>query len=187
MKSGSWTRHAPPRADPPRPRNNHTVVLFSVYAVIVWYAAARYRRTWIALAAVAAGVAGLILVALFHIQLARWSHGRIFLPTLQLMLYPYILLVAAIGLYLSLLPRIIPVTACRTCEYDLRGLAAVVCPECGRRPLPDQAAAIATGSPPPAISPATGATRDPRPASGLAIPGWSAIAAPPAFRDPSPE
>ncbi len=131
------------------------MVLFSIYAVIVWFAAARYRRQWRAFASIAAGVAGLIVVALFHAQLARWSQGRIYLPVLQAMLYPYIVLVALVGLYLSVLPRCIPATACGACEYDLRGLgehdlqglAALICPECGRRAPHAQAALIATAAP----------------------------------------
>jgi hypothetical protein len=141
------------------------VVLFSIYAVIVWFAAARYRRQWRAFASIAAGVAGLVVIALFHAQLARWSQGRIYLPVLQAMLYPYIVLVALVGLYLSVLPRCVPATACGTCAYDLRGLgehdlqglAALVCPECGRH-APRAQAALITAVAPEAASSQSSAT-----------------------------
>ncbi len=191
------------------------MVLFSIYAVIVWFAAARYRRQWGSFASVAAGLAGLILIALLHIQLSRWTNGRIFLPVLQAMLYPYIGLVALVGLYLSCLPRAMAATACRACEYDLTGLAAdrVVCPECGREASARELAAIAReafggramaydrshGSPRRAVAPDLGPAPDrkrvirarfargrPRPASAPAAPGSPAIAASPVFLRPGP-
>ncbi len=177
------------------------MVLFSIYAVIVWFAAARYRRQWGSFASVAAGTAGLILVALFHIQLSRWTHGRIYLPTLQAVLYPYIGLVAIVGVYLSCLPRAIPETACRACEYDLRGLSAerVVCPECGREATAQQQAligwhgssAVARRDGPATrakrVSRARTAKERRRPASAPAAPGLPAIAASPVLLDPGRE
>ncbi len=182
------------------------MVLFSIYAVIVWFAAARYRRQWGSFASVAAGLAGLILVALLHIQLSRWTNGRIYLPVLQAMLYPYIGLVALVGLYLSCLPRGMAATACRACEYDLTGLAAehVVCPECGREAGARELEAIAIealgarGSPAPvpvgqAAAPdrkriirARIARGRPRPASAPAAPGSPAIAVCSALPRPGP-
>lgn len=163
-----------------RVRNNAGVVLFSIYAVVVWFAAARYRRRWGSVAAVGAGVAGLVLVAMFHIQLARWTNGRIFLPALQLMLYPYTALVALVGAYLSCLPRIIPPTACASCEYDLRGLQRRECPECGRE-MPEVQRSLVAGLPTAKgpgpvgtqrrrVTLATPATSDPPRGSAPAIP-----------------
>lgn len=136
------------------------MILFVIYAVIVWFAAARWRRTPASFAAVGAGVAGLLVVAAFHIMLNRWTGGRIYLPVLQAMLYPYIVLVASIGLYLCCLRRIIPAANCQACEYDLRGLAGerVVCPECGHeaaaspRPLPATVMAAADPGPAPSAA-----------------------------------
>lgn len=109
------------------------MIAFVVYAVLIWYAAARWRRRWEAFAWVGGGIAGLVLVALFHLQLSRWTDGRIYLQVMQWMLYPYTGLVGLIGLFLACLPRHLPEAHCPHCEYDLRGLTLrdLLCPECG--------------------------------------------------------
>lgn len=107
------------------------MIFFAVYAVIIWYAAARFRRRWEAFAWVAAGAIGLILVALFHWRLSVWTGGRIYLRVLQALLYPYTVLVVVGGLYIACLPRPRSKVHCRVCQYDLAGLEEPVCPECG--------------------------------------------------------
>ena len=110
------------------------MVLFVAYAVLVWYFAVKWRRRPWAFVAVAVGLCGLAVVAFGHWRLSIWSGGRIYLPVLQSLLYPYAALVAVIGVYIGCLPRARPAHECRACRYDLRGLqahAAAVCPECG--------------------------------------------------------
>lgn len=109
------------------------IPFFAGYAVLVWYAALRWRRRWESFAWVLAGILGLVLVALLHIQLSRWTRGGIYLPVLQCLLYPYAALVGGIGLYLACLPRRVVAAQCLRCQYDLAGLAgeAEQCPECG--------------------------------------------------------
>ncbi|MCC6659287.1 MAG: hypothetical protein IT437_00205 [Phycisphaerales bacterium] len=109
------------------------IPFFTGYAVLVWFAAARFRRQWKAFAWVGAGIVGLIIVALLHIQLNVWTHGQIYLPVLQSILYPYTVVVAVMGLYLACLPRRVPEAHCTRCRYDLRGLEREpeLCPECG--------------------------------------------------------
>jgi hypothetical protein len=114
------------------------VFLFVIYAVVVWYFAIRYRRNWRAFAAVVAGVAGLSVLAYLHIRLSRWTHGRIFLPQLQVLLYPYTVLVGVVGFYAACLGHRYNPAACLGCGYDRTGLmrANPVCPECGRLEYP---------------------------------------------------
>jgi hypothetical protein len=110
------------------------VFFFVLYAVAIWYMAARWRRQWGSFLAIALGLLGLLLVAHAHYRLSVWSNGRIYLPVLQVLLYPYTVLVVGLGLYIAFLPRrAIPWEHCPGCEYDLRGLDAPVtlCPECG--------------------------------------------------------
>ncbi len=144
---------------------------FPLYAILVWYGAARWRRRWESFACVAAGVAGLILIAWLHLCLNEWTHGRIFLRVLQVLLYPYTILVGIVGCYIACLPRRSLALCCDHCQYDLVGLVneAEVCPECG------------TACPPevrPRVSPEPDATPVPAGAPLQAGPRWPAIGAP---------
>ncbi|MEM1183550.1 MAG: hypothetical protein AAGI53_00965 [Planctomycetota bacterium] len=117
-------------------------VLFVGYALAVWALAARWRRAPSGFVAVVIGVFGLIAINWLHIKLEDWTDGTIHLPVLQSIMYPYTGLVGVVGAYIACLPRIASYQ-CRTCHYDLRGLAADVdcCPECG---APTKASARST-------------------------------------------
>jgi hypothetical protein len=109
---------------------------FVVYALAVWYAAFHWRRRWESLATVIAGACGVALVGWLHAMLDVWTGGEIRVAVLQSMLYPYGLLVVAVGVYLATMPlTIAPAVRCLHCNYDMHGLddPEVVCPECGRR------------------------------------------------------
>ncbi|MEM7622523.1 MAG: hypothetical protein AAF235_04905 [Planctomycetota bacterium] len=111
-------------------------VLFVGYALLVWYFAARYRRTIVAHAANAVGLIGLLGVNTLHTKLNDWTQGDIYLPVLQSLMYPYTAFVAGVGLYIACLPRRSAI-GCSFCGYDLHGLAKpgapVICPECGKQ------------------------------------------------------
>lgn len=106
---------------------------FVIYAALVWWAGYRWRRRWLGFAWVALGFLGLVGMAVLHWRLSEWTHGRIYLPVLQVLLYPYTLLVAAGGCFMAAMPKMLPFR-CATCGYDLEGLEGdlAVCPECGR-------------------------------------------------------
>jgi len=108
--------------------------LFIIYALAVWFAAGKWRRQWLGLLSVVAGIVGILLVGYFHIRLNDWTGGGIYLPVLQSILYPYGGLVAFVGFFIICLPRAIPASDCLRCGYDLSGqdTSPVVCPECGQ-------------------------------------------------------
>ena len=117
--------------------------VFVIYAMLVWWGAVRWRRRPAGFACVAIGLVGLIGVAKLHMMLNTWTNGAIYLPAMQVLLYPYIALVVGAGLFIVCLPRTGPVQAhgrsCGHCGYELFGLLAdgdesesVRCPECGR-------------------------------------------------------
>lgn len=106
---------------------------FIAYAALIWYGALRWRRNWRGVLAVALGVLGVVFTGYLHFMLNEWTHGRIYLRVLQVLLYPYGVLLAAVGFFIAALPRRYAGTQCRSCGYDLRGLETDerVCPECG--------------------------------------------------------
>lgn len=113
--------------------------VFVLYAVTVWLGAARWRRRPGGFVCVFLGFVVLLGVALLHVQLSRWTEGKIYLPVLQSLLYPYIALVTGVGLFIAMLPTraqcVEHENGCAWCGYDLRGLDAertLRCPECGR-------------------------------------------------------
>jgi hypothetical protein len=163
------------------------VFAFVIYAVAVWYAAARWRRRWESFAWITAGFAGLVLVAYFHWRLNIWTHGNIYLPVLRVLLFPYTALVVGIGLFIALLPRrIIPWAHCPGCLYDLRGLDAPVesCPECG---MNEELGQLIFGSQfkgfpaGPGLSPGEAATAPRAPARRAAGRRWRPIGSPAAL------
>ncbi|MCA9288457.1 MAG: hypothetical protein KDA05_07725 [Phycisphaerales bacterium] len=113
---------------------------FVIYGVLVWWLAFAWRGSWRAWAAPIAGLLGIVLVAWLHVKLSEWTNGRIYLRALQVLLYPYGVLVTAVGLFIAAIPAT-PVGRrdglCHACRYDLRGRTErdAVCPECGARVL----------------------------------------------------
>lgn len=110
------------------------MILPVVYAMLVWYAAMRFRRQWLGLGCVLAGV--LLLVALNHLMGGERGHwtGR-GANILLILLWPYTLLVGSAGLFIFCLPRRPRGDYhCDHCFYDFAGLdpAHLICPECGR-------------------------------------------------------
>ncbi len=128
---------------------------FAAYALLVWYAAARWRRRWESFAWVGAGIGGLVLLAWLHYCLNDWTHGRIYLRVLQVLLYPYTAMVGLVGFYICCLPTRVPESLCANCRYDLAGLEEVgfLCPECGRRPESQPVSRGAAARPSPAAAP----------------------------------
>ncbi|MEO0483015.1 MAG: hypothetical protein AAF138_05285 [Planctomycetota bacterium] len=110
-------------------------MLFPLYGVLVWWLVFRGRRRWSGLGWLAAGEAVLAMVALFHAQLGKW--GSIQIESLQLLLYSYAGLLALVGVFLFVQPRVYAVRGrrlCRACGYDLVGIIEdkPTCPECGK-------------------------------------------------------
>lgn len=109
--------------------------LFVAYALIVWYASLKWRRR-------AAGLAA-IIVALFGMHLFNMVHGDIARTfgydenIFRGLMYPYMALVAGVGLYLFSFPRELPRgrVHCRACWFDLSDHEDLSpdtpCPECG--------------------------------------------------------
>lgn len=111
-----------------------------VYGVLVWWLAFRLRGSWRAYVPAVVGVLGVVGVGYLHSMLNEWTGGEIKLRVLQVLLYPYGVLVGSVALFIAWVPA--PVVGrrdgrCHACLYDLRGRTArdVVCPECGVRVL----------------------------------------------------
>lgn len=112
------------------------IPLFVGYAMLVWVFAARFRRRLGGFVAVGLGLAGLVGLNYLHWLLSEWTHGRIYLPVLRSIMYPYTAMVFVVGLFIACLPRVSS-AGCAHCGYSLHGLAprlgVFTCPECGGR------------------------------------------------------
>ena len=108
------------------------IPLFMGYAVIAWVLTCKHRRTLVGYGIVAASVAVLVAVGAAHRQIGVLNPGM-YIEGMQVLLYPYTVLVAAVGVFLVVLPHR-PPEHCVSCGYSLDGLARPVqtCPECGR-------------------------------------------------------
>ncbi|MEN0020869.1 MAG: hypothetical protein AAF747_08310 [Planctomycetota bacterium] len=112
------------------------IPFFVGVALSVWFPAYHYRRRLAGFGIVMLGLLGLAALAYFHYWASIWTNGRVSLPALQMMLYPYTLLVVAVGVGLACVPRGEPIAIggqCGHCGYDITALPqhVVRCPECG--------------------------------------------------------
>jgi hypothetical protein len=108
------------------------VLIFPIFATLVWSLAMVWRRRWPSFAFVTGAL--LLLLGLVHLLEAWHEH----LPSMYRLFYeimwPYIALTGGVGYFICLLPR--PFSGekiCRGCGYDLAGLnpRGLQCPECG--------------------------------------------------------
>lgn len=114
------------------------MLLFVFFAVLVWYGAFTGRRRLGGIAALAAGIVVLLAINAVHYRVAQIFGYEHLVPVFRVILYPYIALVGAVGLFMVWLPIELPrgELHCRACMYDLSDLKVEVmggdpCPECG--------------------------------------------------------
>lgn len=110
------------------------MLIFPIYALLVWYVCFRWRRSWIAFLAALAGAFAVVTLALMDARLRVWFNlPRTAFSNLQILLWIEAIAVGVVGLFIACLPRGYSRRPCRRCGYDLSGLedANPTCPECG--------------------------------------------------------
>jgi ribosomal protein L37E len=109
------------------------VVLFPVYAALVWYGCFRWRRRFQGMIWLAAGMLGLAFLAWLDVVGTRWLLGRFPGPLFIMLLAAEAGIVGPVGLYVWSLRRERVDIPCRRCGYELKGLEVSdpTCPECG--------------------------------------------------------
>ncbi|MBA4039067.1 MAG: hypothetical protein C0468_01830 [Planctomyces sp.] len=103
------------------------MILFPLYAAIVWAVAFAWRRTWAGALAVIAGSVAIVVLTRALQVLGLGGGGFL------LLLIAESVVVGGIGLAIVLSPRRPDFPHCHRCGHDLRGLDGAVlrCPECG--------------------------------------------------------
>ncbi len=107
------------------------MLIFPIFAVLIWSLAMQWRRQWPSFAIVSAAV--VMLLGMLRIFDAWHEHLPPMVEVLYEFMWPYIGLTAGIGYYICFLPRPPTEMQCKHCRYDLTGLDLrdLKCPECG--------------------------------------------------------
>lgn len=110
------------------------VFLFPLYAVVVGFLVAKFRRRWQGFAITLLAVVLVGLVGVLHWWLGILSHGRLQVDNMRIILIGYGLLIGAMGTFIACLGHQHP-WHCQFCGYNLLGHAEhnPMCPECGRK------------------------------------------------------
>lgn len=124
------------------------IPFFVGYAVMMWLLAFRGRRRLAGWSAVLVGAGGLLGVGYLHMRFSVWAGQADAMAVLQLIYYPYALVVTVIAAIFALAPSYSQEPgACEVCGYDLLNLHghASLCPECGAafKPLPSMGPSVA--------------------------------------------
>lgn len=107
------------------------MIVFPIYAIAIWLAIAALRRSWIGLAIALVSALPVLILSHLCIQYVPLRAGEPRPVWLYLVAGSYAIVVAGIGLGIALAGHGRQPTDCHHCGYDLRGVGARVCPECG--------------------------------------------------------
>lgn len=111
------------------------MILFAVYALVIWYLTMRLRRRVAGFViAVVGGLAAYYLGRWLPGMLPSWLIDREGYMGISWLFYAEAGVVTGIGVFIACLPRPLDYPHCPYCRYDLRGLEgeATLCPECGQ-------------------------------------------------------
>ena len=109
--------------------------LFALYAFATWWAAWKFRRQWRGVALLILAELGLLLIGWLHYEILVAIKALFYLNILRVLLIPYALLLAAVGVFLFAQRRTWGRGHCAACGYSLAGIVTarpeITCPECG--------------------------------------------------------
>ncbi len=108
------------------------MIIFSIYALLIWWGAYTGRRTWRGFSVAIAG-AVVVLPAIDPLVYLAWMMMGERPNWLFIFFYAYSAVIALAGVFLATMPRADANRPCHKCGYDLHGIDAGVCPECGER------------------------------------------------------
>lgn len=112
------------------------MILFAAYAVLVWWVALRWRRTWRGVGVVVSGAGLAFLVSPLLARVDGWLGGGLWPAAVQILVVAEAALILVVGLFIVSLRGAPRGRHCGYCWYDLTGLPEDVagelkCPECG--------------------------------------------------------
>ncbi len=107
------------------------MIVFPIYAISIWLAIGALRRSWIGLALALVSAFPVLILSHLCIQYIPLKSGEPRPEWLYLVSASYAIVVAGVGLSIALAGRGRLPSDCHDCGYDLRGVDALLCPECG--------------------------------------------------------
>lgn len=128
------TAHPPPAQrvySASSPEDRGPVILFPIYAIAVWVFVAARRRSFLGIAIAAVSAFPVLVLSHICIQYIPLKPGEPRPEWLYLISGSYAVVVAVVGMSIALAGRGRLRTDCHHCGYDLRGVDAPLCPECG--------------------------------------------------------
>lgn len=114
-------------------QKGYRVILFAIYAALVWYGCWRYRRRWQGVVWFATAIFGMYFLWRLYTALVRFSKGAWDTSSMLLLFGAEAFIVIMVGGTLLAVRRDKVERPCRRCRYELKGLEELnpQCPECG--------------------------------------------------------
>lgn len=109
------------------------VILLPVYAILIWFVIAFFRRRWQAFVILALSGFPVLLLTHLCIQYIPLPSGEPKPSWLYGISGAYAMLILVIGFVIAVQHHTRTVHDCHACGYDLTGTTSRVCPECGER------------------------------------------------------
>ncbi len=108
------------------------MVFLLAYAVLIWFIAVRFRRSWPAFVAPVVSLIPIFILTWMSVEHWGREPGEPPATWIYIPAGAYAALIVFVSYFIACIPRTRNESTCDFCAYDLAGLPTERCPECGR-------------------------------------------------------